>query len=115
MIYESDIYLNVSDIFKEFISLKNKKEGIVFYNKYKKISKQEFEHFISLLTYFYTLVVNNDKLLSSIIYDKINVLNNELDIKTKEQRLKLLLDIENKLSYNVIHKYLLHYLIENFF
>lgn len=115
LIYESDLFLNVSNIFKEFININNKKDGIVFYNKYKKISKQEFEHFISLLTYFYTLVVNNDKLLSSAIYDKINILNNELDIITKKQRLTLLLDIENKLSYNVIHKYLLHYLIENFF
>lgn len=114
-IYQSSDFIFVKEMFYDFIKVDNNKDSVLFYFKYRDLTKQQLIYFLNILIVFYHETLTSHKLLSSIIYDKIVTLKQNTSNEVLEKRFSLLLAIETKIKYNVLEKNILHELIISFF
>lgn len=106
------------NLFLNLIDISNKTDAILFYvNNYKFYSDQKeltilFTWLIAFLKDAIIIINNNDNLILTALYDKINIYSkNNKD--TLESKLELTLNLFNKLRYNVSAKNIFHELISN--
>lgn len=108
-------YLIAKEMVLNFININDAKEGVLFYLKYISINKNILKYFLRVLINIYHESLTLTKLISSLIYDKITLLKQNNSKEFLENKLTLLLSLENKIRYNVIEKNILHELIVSFF
>ena len=108
-ISKSDEFLKIKDIFLEFIDLQGDYQGVVFYQKYKELFNSP--ELLTMLINFILLFLRdvnlaskaNNNLILSPLYDKIISIKSKNKFGYKAKYGKIL-DLVNKLRYNVSPK-----------
>ncbi len=114
-IFIDSSYQTLKEMLYGFLDLNNPKDAVLFYLSNARISNDLLQSFLKLLISAYESSLYKRKLISSPIYDKIDMINKRFSLKEREKRLENLLDLEIKTHYNVITKNVLHELIVLFF
>lgn len=111
----SNDFIKTKELFFEFIGLKNKKDGVIYFiNNSNYFSNQKN---LSILLQWILLFIedscmvqsNPDGLILKPLYDKITMYRNENE--SLKDKLEITLDLYNKLRYNVSAKNVFHELI----
>lgn len=111
----SNDFIKIKELFFEFLDIKKKKDGVVYFinnSNYFSSSKN-----LSILLQWFLLFIedscvissNPDGLILKPLYDKIILYSNENN--SLKDKLELVLDLYNKLRYNVSAKNVFHELI----
>lgn len=115
VLINSNDFIKTKELFFEFIGLKNKKDGVIYFiNNSNYFSNQKN---LSILLQWILLFIedscmvqsNPDGLILKPLYDKITMYRNENE--SLKDKLEITLDLYNKLRYNVSAKNVFHELI----
>ena len=108
-------YQSLKEMLYDFLELNNPKDAVLFYLNHNRLSNEELQSFLKLLISIYENSLYKSKLISSPLYDKIDMISKRFSLRDREKRLEHLLELEIKTHYNVITKNVLHELIVLFF
>jgi len=114
-IVQTEDFKRIKDLFIEFISLRKKKDGVVYFidNASYFSNPKNLSILLKWILLFiedsYMVQSNPDGLILAPLYDKI-ILNNK-DYNSLKDKLEITLDLSNRLRYNVSAKNVFHELI----
>jgi len=114
-IVQTEDFKRIKDLFIEFISLRKKKDGVVYFidNASYFSNPKNLSILLKWILLFiedsYMVQSNPDGLILAPLYDKI-IMNNK-DYNSLKDKLEITLDLSNRLRYNVSAKNVFHELI----
>jgi len=114
-IVQTEDFKRIKDLFIEFISLRKKKDGVVYFidNASYFSNPKNLSILLKWILLFiedsYMVQSNPDGVILASLYDKI-ILNNK-DYNSLKDKLEITLDLSNRLRYNVSAKNVFHELI----